>query len=135
VSAWGWNEIGQLGDGTTTNGNVPVPVSGLGEVAGIAAGEQHSLALLRTGGLPGPLELVPGVGSLTVSWKAERGNRPLVRELAAGGAPAGQLQHRDKPSARDAQLHDLGAESRAVRSPRGQQNPSGRKVITGTPLP
>jgi alpha-tubulin suppressor-like RCC1 family protein len=49
VMAWGGNSEGQLGDGTTTNRNVPVEVSGLIEVAAIAAGEEHSLALLKSG--------------------------------------------------------------------------------------
>ncbi len=47
VMAWGENGFGQLGDGTTEGmSDVPVPVSGLGEVAMIAAGGNHSLALL-----------------------------------------------------------------------------------------
>jgi hypothetical protein len=74
VSAWGWNDVGQLGDGTTTNSSVPVPVSGLSEVVDVSAGENHSLALLRERG-PAPLiEVIPGVGSLTVNWKASEGS-------------------------------------------------------------
>ncbi|HXN39441.1 MAG TPA: IPT/TIG domain-containing protein [Solirubrobacteraceae bacterium] len=49
VQAWGDNEFGQLGDGSTTNASVPVAVSGLADVKAIAAGEDHSLALLDNG--------------------------------------------------------------------------------------
>jgi hypothetical protein len=48
VLAWGANESGQLGNGTTTNSDVPVAVKGLSEeVTAIAAGSDHSLALLK----------------------------------------------------------------------------------------
>jgi alpha-tubulin suppressor-like RCC1 family protein len=60
VVAWGRNEgSGQLGNGTTTNSDVPVavcapapepcPGSHLSGVKAIAAGESHSLALLENG--------------------------------------------------------------------------------------
>ncbi|HEX3623627.1 MAG TPA: hypothetical protein VHT97_15035 [Acidimicrobiales bacterium] len=45
VYAWGWNGVGQLGDGTTVDSHQPVPVPGLTEVAAIAAGYNHSLAV------------------------------------------------------------------------------------------
>jgi alpha-tubulin suppressor-like RCC1 family protein len=50
VWAWGDNEFGQLGDGsTTTNKNTPVKVSGLSNISMIAAGKSHSLALKNDG--------------------------------------------------------------------------------------
>ena len=50
VMAWGTNQVGELGDGTTGEGSdVPVAVSGLNEVAAIAAGYSYSLALLKNG--------------------------------------------------------------------------------------
>ena len=49
VVAWGNNEFGQLGDGSTTIAPVPVAVSGLTGIKAIAAGESHSLALLADG--------------------------------------------------------------------------------------
>jgi alpha-tubulin suppressor-like RCC1 family protein len=49
--AWGDNESGQLGTGATTEHSnvVPLAVSGLSSVGEVAAGSEHSLALLRNG--------------------------------------------------------------------------------------
>lgn len=45
VWAWGRNDTGQLGDGTTTNRATPVQVVGLEGIAQLAAGDGYSLAL------------------------------------------------------------------------------------------
>ena len=47
--AWGRNNAGQLGDGTSVNRNTPTPVAGLTNVIAIAAGTEHSLALRSDG--------------------------------------------------------------------------------------
>ena len=47
--AWGRNDSGELGNGTTTNSDVPVPVSGLSGVKTVSAGGFFSLALLEGG--------------------------------------------------------------------------------------
>lgn len=50
VLAWGQNEFGELGDGTTTSTDEPVEVLGLGNnVLAISAGGEFSLALLKDG--------------------------------------------------------------------------------------
>ena len=49
VWAWGKNDYGQLGDGTTMNRSSPVQVSSLANITAIAAGELHSLALNSSG--------------------------------------------------------------------------------------
>ena len=49
VWAWGANDSGQLGDGTTVNRFSPVQVSGLSGVVAVVAGACHSLALRSDG--------------------------------------------------------------------------------------
>ncbi|MNJ38784.1 Regulator of chromosome condensation (RCC1) repeat protein [compost metagenome] len=49
VWAWGNNQYGQLGDGTTTSKSTAVQVNGLSDVLSVAAGSYHSLALKSDG--------------------------------------------------------------------------------------
>ncbi|MFD1953876.1 fibronectin type III domain-containing protein [Paenibacillus thailandensis] len=49
VWAWGSNEYGQLGDGSTTNRSTPVQVQGLSSATAIALGDNHSLAIKSDG--------------------------------------------------------------------------------------
>jgi len=49
AAGWGSNAHGQLGDGTTTSSNAPVAAAGLRGVIAVAAGGDHSLALLSNG--------------------------------------------------------------------------------------
>ena len=46
---WGLNDNGQLGNGTTTDSNVPVVVSGLTDAVAITAGNVHTCAVLGDG--------------------------------------------------------------------------------------
>ncbi|MEN6349224.1 MAG: immunoglobulin-like domain-containing protein [Syntrophomonas sp.] len=49
VWAWGLNDTGQLGDGTTTNQFIPVQVHNLQDIKAVSAGDYHSAALTGTG--------------------------------------------------------------------------------------
>jgi alpha-tubulin suppressor-like RCC1 family protein len=49
VVAWGADTFGQLGDGNSAQSDTPVLTSGLNFVSAIAAGKNHSLALLSNG--------------------------------------------------------------------------------------
>lgn len=52
VACWGWNGLGELGDGTTTKRNTPVALSGLSSgVLAITAGLSHPCALSTAGGV------------------------------------------------------------------------------------
>ena len=49
VWAWGKNDYGQLGDGTTTNRSTPAQITGLSDIIAISADNFHSLALKDDG--------------------------------------------------------------------------------------
>jgi alpha-tubulin suppressor-like RCC1 family protein len=49
VADWGSNEVGQMGNGTTTESNLRVGVSGLSGVTAIAGGNAYGLALMENG--------------------------------------------------------------------------------------
>lgn len=49
VKAWGNNQFGQLGDGTTIDRHIPVDINTLSSIAAVAAGAYHSLALGNNG--------------------------------------------------------------------------------------
>jgi alpha-tubulin suppressor-like RCC1 family protein len=49
VTCWGYNEYGQLGDGSQVERTMPVKVSGLAHASIISAGASHSCALVGEG--------------------------------------------------------------------------------------
>ena len=51
VLAWGRNDLGQLGDGSSGTVPIPQPVLGLEEIVRLATGEHHGLAIAADGAL------------------------------------------------------------------------------------
>ena len=49
VKCWGYNNFGQLGDGTYNTSSVPVSAGGIANAIGVAAGANHTCALLSDG--------------------------------------------------------------------------------------
>jgi hypothetical protein len=92
--AWGRNNLGQLGDGSTAQRTSPVQVSGLTAVTAIAAGNDHSLALKDDGtvwawGSNGSGRLGDGTTisrrtPVQVKDQAGTGPLPQVMAVAAG---------------------------------------------------
>lgn len=88
IVAWGYNNYGQLGDGTTANSPVPVSVPRVGALAGktaiaVAAGAYHSFALCSDG----------SVAAWGYNDEGELGNGGSARSLqpvAAGGVLTGK---------------------------------------------
>ena len=73
VWAWGKNNYGQLGNGTTKDSLVPVQVTGLAGVTGVAAGNDHAVAVKNDGtvwawGINDDGEL--GTGAVTGAYTA-----------------------------------------------------------------
>ena len=84
VLGWGFNQFGQIGDGSTTNRDRPVEVTEVRNAVAIAAGGEFSVALLADG--------------TVMDWGATSGNRAPrprptlvvgargIRALTAGGS-------------------------------------------------
>ena len=91
VWAWGDNEHGQLGDGTTADRSTPVQVSVLTGVVAVAGGGSHSLAVKADGtawAWGGN-----GSGQLGDGTTTDRSTPTPVRELLAVAAVAGGSAH------------------------------------------
>jgi len=82
VRAWGANDYGQLGDGTTTDRNSPVQVVGLNNVVSLAVGGRFTLALRTDGtvwawGSNRDHQYDNTMGVLGVGSSVSRTNRPM----------------------------------------------------------
>jgi alpha-tubulin suppressor-like RCC1 family protein len=51
VKCWGWNQSGQLGDGTTRDRSTPADVPGLAGVVALTSGAEHNCVLTAAGGV------------------------------------------------------------------------------------
>ncbi len=49
IQCWGFNQAGELGNGTTTDSSVPVTVSGISNAVAVAADDYHTCAVLSAG--------------------------------------------------------------------------------------
>ncbi len=90
VMAWGNNEHGQLGNGTTENSCSPVKVKGLEHVVAISAGGGSNFALLENGtlmawGADGEGELGTGVRTTTVTEPKAVSGLSEVTAVSGGG--------------------------------------------------
>jgi alpha-tubulin suppressor-like RCC1 family protein len=88
VVAWGYNNYGQLGDGTTTTSPVPVAVQRIGALAGktviaVAAGAYHSFALCSDGG-------IAAWGYNDEGELGNGGNTGSLQPVAVGGVLSGK---------------------------------------------
>jgi alpha-tubulin suppressor-like RCC1 family protein/pimeloyl-ACP methyl ester carboxylesterase len=92
VECWGDNYFGQLGDGTATQRNTPVDVSGLTSgVTAITAGGQHNCVLMANGGAKcwgnnGSGQLGDGTATQHNTPVDVSGLASGVTAIAAGGA-------------------------------------------------
>ncbi|QOJ14065.1 MAG: hypothetical protein HRU75_05205 [Planctomycetia bacterium] len=87
--ACGWNQYGQLGDGTLVSRNRFVQVVGLANVAGMSAGDYHSVARLANGqawawGANGSYQLGTNGPLTNIPTPAQVVNVGAVRDISAG---------------------------------------------------
>lgn len=92
VWSWGYNHLGQLGNGTTSNDPTPpVQVSNLSDMTTVAAGGNHSLALKNDGtvwawGSNSTAQLGDGTTNTFRTTPVQTSGLSNVRALAAGNS-------------------------------------------------
>jgi alpha-tubulin suppressor-like RCC1 family protein len=81
VQCWGLGSSGQLGNGGTADSAVPVPVSGITDAVSVAAGSNHSCAVLPAAGCNA------GATAAAAGWA-------MAARTDSAGAGAGERHHR-----------------------------------------
>lgn len=130
---FGWNQLGQLGNGTAVDEPTPGPMSELTGVSAIATGGHHSLMLLD-GAAPLPTLIISSeVRALKVSWRSpvvsERWLvtwRPVTKPLG----PWAKFVYLPAAS-RSYTVNGLASGSYEVRV---QNKTFGTRIITGSPV-
>ncbi len=87
VAAWGYNQLGELGDGSRTDSQVPVTVKGVTNALAVAGGGYHSLVLGRNGVVQGWGS--NGYGQLGTGTTADRTEPTVVTVIPAGTVVSG----------------------------------------------
>jgi alpha-tubulin suppressor-like RCC1 family protein len=146
VYAFGKDEHGELGDGSTSSSGTPKAIKGLERVTAISAGSKHAVALLPSGTQTPPpaLMLEAGGGSLTLGWSvtgAERiicngfeGYEPLLglRALIAETIPLTQaIVESRSVTVRELNGAPLEARPYVLKLTANTR----RRVVVATPLP
>lgn len=80
VYAWGANQNGQLGDGTTVNRTTPVVLTGIDDVVALAGSSDHSLGLTADG-------VVYAWGYNVLGTVVDGSNQSRTRPTIIGGLP------------------------------------------------
>jgi alpha-tubulin suppressor-like RCC1 family protein len=133
VLAWGYNLQRELGDGTTVERALPVPVEGLAQASAIAAGEGASLAIVPGPGAPPALELLPGSGTLTATWRAGEEGSPWLVEWRQVERPVAPWSHTSLPAgARSFTISGL--RRSAAYEMLVHNTLYGTRIVTGSPL-
>jgi alpha-tubulin suppressor-like RCC1 family protein len=92
--AWGWNQYGQLGNGTRIDGTLPRLVSGLFGAQQISAGVHHGLFVLAGEPPPPAIAVTAGHLSLALAWQAPATTERWVltwRPVTKPASPFGKL--------------------------------------------
>jgi alpha-tubulin suppressor-like RCC1 family protein len=93
VDAWGYGEVGSLGDGLLQNSDVPVEVPELSGAVAIAAGWDNSLVLLENGHVDSwGWNNLGELGDGEAGWEAWRSRPVEVKELSGVSLIATQGQ-------------------------------------------
>jgi hypothetical protein len=134
----GHNNLGQLGDGTTTDRSTFGLVSGLEGVLKVQAGGISAFAEI-SGSAPSPIiEAVPGSGTVTVNWRGSGGTGWTITSRLFGGALRLEAPFGSKvelpASARNYTLTGTPGQAYEVAVAQ-EQGSFGRNVVEGTPQP